>query len=105
MQIRFTDDNWKKFTWFGGHKTTTWRTRKRASGAYERVKGSFFKPTQTGERLQLTYIRSARFDELTERDAYDDGFESLSEFQTELKRLNPKITNDTILHCYLAEVL
>jgi len=49
--IRFSDSNWERFK--TKNKDTTWRTTKRKDGIYDRVKGSYFKPIKTGEKVKI----------------------------------------------------
>jgi hypothetical protein len=105
--IRFTDDNWQCF--FTKGKKTTWRTTKRKDGIYLRVKGSLFNPKPTSEKVEIKYLFSKMFSELTAEDAINDGFDNLEQFKTELIELNEnKINNGKpmgMLHCHSARVI
>ena len=104
MNIRFTDENWRRF--FTHKKDTTWRsTPRKKEGIYERVTGSLYKPKKTGERVYLKLTGSKPFAALSEADARHDGFKDLKEFQDELFRLNPEIKATTILYCHQAHVV
>lgn len=103
--VRFTDENWLNF--FKKGKKTTWRTKRYKDGIYERVKGSWFNPKLTGERLELRYAKEKLFSELNTEDAIGDGFDNLEQFKQELMSLNKKkiLDKPIILFCHDAKVL
>jgi hypothetical protein len=103
MNIRFTDGNWNRF--FTHNKDTTWRTKQRKDGVYERIKGSLYKPIKTGELLEMKYLKCKPFAALDEADARHDGFSTLQEFIEELTRLNPKMLPTTMLYCHEVKYL
>ena len=103
MSIRYSDSNWARFKTH--NKKTTTRGSRKKDGIHDRVKGSYFKPVKTGERVSIRFLRSKPLGALTEADAIKDGFDTLQEYLDELMMLNPGWTANTVVYIHENEVV
>jgi hypothetical protein len=94
--MRFTRKNWVRF--FDGHnKSTTIRLKPQRIGVHNAWAGSYMHPEKIGTFI-VWDVTSKRFDQLDFWDAINDGFRELHELKDELKKLNPSISDESVVY-------
>jgi len=72
------------------------RRKRMKIGAIHKCKTSMF-TIEFFARIRIKKLIVKRFDELDEKDAKDDLFDSVEEMKEELQRLNGEITDNTLM--------
>jgi hypothetical protein len=93
--MRFNRRNWNKY-FDGSKKVTTIRLKKSPLGHKRAWAGSYLKPQLLGE-FDIVAVIERFYDDLTEQDAKNDGFECLTLLKEELTKLNGNIPATTLL--------
>ena len=99
--MRYTKNNWNKY-FDGIGKKTTIRLRINKIKNHRCWAGSYFHPELLGTH-DITKVVPSKFGKLTEDDARNDGFKTLEELKTELKKLNSKIKPETDVYIHWVE--
>lgn len=101
--MRFNRRNWVKF-FDGSNKKTTLRTTPHRLGKHNAFAGSYYKPIKLGE-FEIIKVEEVKYNDLTEQDAKDDGFNSLVGLRLELLSLNgSSIINKTLFKHWIKNV-